>query len=207
MSDAQMHRVIDLSSAVEFSEEDGGTVCAHFAPLDIHGRGATQDEAFHALTEQLGAILQTDDAARAEFSKWAEGHVVDHEPTAEEVAAEIDISPRARSAQAPFRELTAATFDEAIASSKPVLVDFWAPWCRPCLMAAPVLEEIHASMPEDFDVAKVNVDEQPQLQARYGFRGIPCFILFRNGAEVDRINGLPPKAQFRSAIVDLLSRA
>jgi thioredoxin 2 len=71
----------------------------------------------------------------------------------------------------------------------PVLVDFWAPWCGPCRMMAPVLERTAAQRATALRVAKVNTDEQPQLSGRFGIRSIPTLILFRAGSELARQSG------------------
>jgi thioredoxin 1 len=208
VTERRTRQAIDLGGSTEFTDEGSGTVRAYFAALDVQGRGATEHDAFGAMVEHLGAILQTDEQAREAFGKWAETHTVEIELSAEEAAEQDEMAAllEAQSAHG-VRELTADTFDQAIASDKPLLVDFWAAWCRPCLMAAPVLQEIHDGMAEVFDVAKVDVDGHPQIRERYGIGSIPCFILFRNGVEVDRIVGFAPKEQFRAAISDLLARA
>ncbi len=87
--------------------------------------------------------------------------------------------------------LTTVTFDEAISSEKPVLVDFWATWCGPCQMLGPVLENIAEEHP-DFNICKVNVDEEPELAARYGIMTIPTMIVFKEGKEIDKLIGLRP---------------
>lgn len=82
------------------------------------------------------------------------------------------------------------TFDaHAIRATQPLLVDFWAPWCGPCRMMAPVLDRLAGEWSQRLQVGKVNSDEAPGLSARFGIRSIPTLILFRNGAESARQSG------------------
>ncbi len=81
-----------------------------------------------------------------------------------------------------------------------VLVDFWAEWCGPCRALAPKLEEIAESMGESLRVAKLNVDENPENPSKYGVRGIPAMILFKDGQEVDQIVGNHPKENILAMI-------
>ena len=82
-------------------------------------------------------------------------------------------------------------FDVVTKSDEWVLVDFWAPWCGPCKMVAPVLSQIASE--RDITVAKVNTDVSPMSSGRFGIRGIPALILFNNGEVVDRMTGAMPK--------------
>src|SRR5690348_1345621 len=87
-------------------------------------------------------------------------------------------------------ELDAAAFAAHVErATLPVLVDFWAPWCGPCRMMAPVLDRTAAQRATELRVAKVNTDEQPQLAGRFGIRSIPTLILFRGGRELARQSG------------------
>jgi thioredoxin 1 len=84
---------------------------------------------------------------------------------------------------------------EVIDSETPVLVDFWAPWCGPCRMVGPILEEIAAENETKIKIAKVNVDEQQKYASQLGVFNIPTMILYKNGQPVDKIVGAMPKQQ------------
>ena len=94
-------------------------------------------------------------------------------------------------------EITDDTFDaEVLKSELPVLVDFWAEWCGPCRMIAPVLERLAADETFGATIGKVNVDENPQAPANYGVRSIPTIALFKGGEVIDGVLGAAPQPFF-----------
>lgn len=98
-------------------------------------------------------------------------------------------------------ELSESNFrNEVLKSPVPTLVDFWAPWCMPCRMIGPVVEELAAENGGEIRVAKVNVDDNPDVAATYGVHSIPTLLIFRNGEVVNRFVGVQPKADLERAL-------
>ncbi|MBR2736291.1 MAG: thioredoxin [Firmicutes bacterium] len=98
-----------------------------------------------------------------------------------------------------IKNLTTENFDEAVSGEGKVLVDFWASWCGPCKQMGPVLEEIAAGR-DDITIAKVNVDEEPELARRFQVRSIPYFGLFENGQLISQTLGAQPKSSIEKFI-------
>jgi len=95
--------------------------------------------------------------------------------------------------------LTADSFDKAIGNGR-VLVDFWAEWCMPCRMVAPVIEDLAEEYKGSVTVAKVDIDKESALAARYGIMSIPTVILFNDGVEVKRFIGVQPKKTYEQEL-------
>ena len=89
-------------------------------------------------------------------------------------------------------------------SDKPVLIDFWATWCGPCRMVAPLLDELAEELDGKLRIAKVNVDENQELAMQFRISSIPAFVLFKNGAVVERAAGAMPKAMFKNLVAEHL---
>jgi thioredoxin 1 len=98
-----------------------------------------------------------------------------------------------------------SNFDQIVLQAKtPVLVDFWAPWCRPCIMAAPVLEELAEEYNGRISFAKVDVDQNAKTATKYGIMAIPNLIIFKNGKPASQIVGYKPKAELKRELDSVL---
>ena len=103
------------------------------------------------------------------------------------------------------KETTDATFDtDVLMNDKPVLVDFWAPWCGPCRAVAPVLEELASEHADKIAVVKLNTDENPEITGRYGITGIPTLNVYVKGEVVKTLVGALPKPKLVRELADYL---
>jgi thioredoxin 1 len=99
------------------------------------------------------------------------------------------------------KEVSDATFEqEVLKSTAPVMVDFWAPWCGPCRMVSPIVEELADEYEGRVNFAKLNTDESPTIAAQFGIRAIPTLLVFKNGQLVGQIIGFRPKSDLRKRL-------
>lgn len=101
-------------------------------------------------------------------------------------------------------EITDNNFKEILAEGKPVVIDFWAPWCGPCKMVGPIIEELAGEYEGKVLIGKCDVDENGDVAAEYGIRNIPTVLFFKNGEQVDKQVGSAPKPTYAAKIEALL---
>lgn len=101
-------------------------------------------------------------------------------------------------------EITDSNVNELLAEGKPVVIDFWAPWCGPCKMVAPIIEELAEQYKDQVIIGKCDVDENSELPATYGIRNIPTILFFKNGEVVDKQVAAVPKAAIEAKVKALL---
>lgn len=159
------------------------------------------------VTVREGKIVTRQQDLRLADLKPHIAHLIGEGPLPTQRAA--DAGPRANvgSAQGPINVDEAQFEREVIQSTRPVLIDFWAPWCGPCHMVAPTIDKVAREYSDTLKVVKVNVDENPGLASRYHAMSIPTMIVIKDGREVDRWVGAQSEAVIRSKVARWIQRA
>lgn len=104
------------------------------------------------------------------------------------------------------KDVTDATFaDEVLASDKPIMVDFWAPWCGPCRAVSPILDKIAEENADKLSIVKLNVDDNPETAMKYGITSIPAMYVFKEGEVVKRVVGAKPKPALEADLAEFLA--
>ena len=184
-------QALNLSGCSEYRELADGTWEAYFPVLDVRATAATEDEVRLALQEAVGERINTggDDVQRI-FQEWAQDNIIEQEITEEQYQAELaERRKQKRYPSSGLPQLTPKTFNTAVASSTPTLVDYWASWCEPCHMMAPVLHELKDKLASQLNVCAVDVEKYGELWERFDLKGVPTLIVFKDGEEVQRILG------------------
>jgi thioredoxin 1 len=164
------------------------------------GKEAEEEVAERTVEDQTGVVEETDIAAEPDVPE-----VEEDRPETEPSEKTSESKPETGGDKADGKpvEVGDANFsNEVLESDIPVMVDFWAPWCRPCLIAAPVLEKMAGEFAGRLKVCKLNVDQARSTAMKYGIRSIPTLIIYKDGKVVDQIVGVSPdyEAQLRRKI-------
>lgn len=189
MAVPQTRKRVPVREHSTFTVDTAGNWVAHFPYLDITGVGSTEEEAWEVLRAHANEALGEDEALREKFNAFVTEFGIDEPIPQEEIDAQQAMIDASHAASVAFAQLTNDTLDTAIASDTPVLVDFWAEWCMPCHMMAPVLKEVADDLTGRMTVAKINMDENEGLWQRFNIEGIPTLIMFAKGEEIHRIVG------------------
>ncbi len=102
------------------------------------------------------------------------------------------------------KDVTDDKLEEMVRRESVVVVDFWAPWCQPCKVISPIVEELAEVYPDGAAFAKINIDDNPRSPVKYGIMGVPTLLFFRGGEVVDRIVGVVPRSKIEAVLKDIL---
>jgi thioredoxin 1 len=149
------------------------------------------------MSRPLGVSVAVVIAALVVFGAWRLGS----RQSPDSNTNKLNMSGRGGTHMSEVLEVTKDSFEQEVEKSDvPVLVDFWAPWCGPCRMLAPTVDELAGTYAGRLKVVKLNTDQNGEVAGRFGIRGIPTLIIFKDGKETERIVGVQPKASLVSKI-------
>ncbi len=182
MSERPKQHVVDVGSSCEYTDLADGGVSVKFPLFGLEAVGTDKDDAFHSLLGMLQEHLELSEPAREKWQEWVPDHIVEREMSDEDIAQHEEMEKLVEEGHKvgkTFRALEASEFAGFIASSVPVIVDFWAEWCKPCHMLAPVLKEVTDDL--QISVGKINIDENPEIWEDIPSGGIPTLAVYKDG--------------------------
>ena len=182
---------INVKGYLTVEQQEDGRWLGRFPVYDLSAYGATEQEARDEIYRQLVDRRENGtDEEKREWHEFAQANIIEVEISEEEYQAELaERRKQKRYPSSKLPQLTPETFDDTIASSTPTLVDYWAQWCEPCHMMAPVLHELKDKLAGQLNVCAVDVEKYEPLWERFDLKGIPTLIVFKDGDEVKRILG------------------
>lgn len=193
---------INLSGNSIYRKTDDRWV-AYFPLLDIYAESESKEGSHTALVSAISQYVNSssDVSAKEKWRRFCEENIIEIDLTSDEEEQqrrENDLINQYPATE--FPAVTDASFDATVASSRMTLIDFWAPWCHPCALLAPVLYELASRHTRQLDIYALNVDDELSTVDRLGIRGVPTLIAFRDGQEVTRMHGMKTLEQIEAEL-------
>jgi thioredoxin len=188
---------VDLKAHAQLVDQPDGTYVLRLPWLGLAVSGETPEDAWRALSTMLVHELEASPEFRERFGDFVARNAAPVAPV-----TTLDIS--AHEAQREIPALTTETFDQATwVDERPLVVDFWAPWCTPCINFAPALREASVRLGSGVRLASVDIDENPELAERFSVRTLPTVVVLDHGEEIQRLIGSRSLAQLMDELGDL----
>lgn len=198
MTGPKATREVDLKAHAQLTREDDGTFVLRLPWLGFAVTGETADDAWRALSTMLVHELEASPEFRERFGLFVAEH-------ASPVAPPTSLDLAAHEIQQSIPALHEAGFDAAVAGDQICIVDFWAPWCNPCISFAPALKEAAEKLGPGVRLAAVDIDENPGLAERFSVRTLPTVVVLDHGEEIQRLIGSRSVKQLMAELGDLAS--
>lgn len=187
---------VDLQAHAKLIEQSDGTFVLRLPWLGLSVSGETPEDAWRALSTMLVLELEASPEFRDRFNQFVAQNAAPVAPV-----TQLDLA--AHEAQRSIPALTSDTFDYAASQDEILIVDFWAPWCTPCIHFSPALQEVAGHLGPGVRLAAVDIDENPDLAERFGVRTLPTVVVLDHGEEIQRLIGSRPLAQLLHELGDL----